>query len=162
MAAQAASNIEFLCFRLVLTYRDSVQRDEATGLYFWEMAFQSGADNNPALNYFSDDNRSFLACDCSTMQLLEFRAQAKIAESLGLGEDAAAYGARAEALADAIRGTLWCPVNQCFYNVDRETGAHYHRISYSCFWPLYAGLAPQEDGKAMIERYLLSEKHMSS
>ena len=146
----------------ILAYRDSTQRDAATGLYFWEMAFQSGADNNPALNYFADDTRSFLACDCSTMQMLEFQAQAKIAAALGMAEDAAAYEARAQALADAIRDILWCPINQCFYNVDRETGAHYHRISYSCFWPLYAGLASQEDGRAMIQRYLLDEAHLRS
>lgn len=146
----------------VLAYRDSVQRDAATGLYFWEMAFQSGADNNPALNYFADDSRSFLACDCSTMQLLEFRAQAEIAAALGLADEAAAWQARADGLADAILGTLWCAEDQCFYNVDRETGDFYRRVSYSCFWPLYAGLAPEKDGRAMIKRYLLSEKHLRS
>lgn len=146
----------------VLTYRDATQRDEATSLYFWEMAFQSGADNNPALNYFSDDKRSFLACDCSTMQLLEFRAQAEIAGALGLTEEAANWKARADALTEAIRRILWCAEDQCFYNVDRETGDFYRRVSYSCFWPLYAGLASQADGRAMIRRYLLSEAHMHS
>ncbi|MBR5018449.1 MAG: hypothetical protein IKX53_02295 [Bacteroidales bacterium] len=166
-ASEAMGNFEWvrpyydrLC--RVLAYRDSVQCDEKTGLYFWEMAFQSGADNNPALNYFSDDNRSFLACDCSTMQYLEFQAQAKIATALGLTDEAARYGARAKQLAEAILSILWCPSHECFYNVDRETGAHYHRVSYSCFWPLYAGLAPQEDGKSMIVHYLLSEAHMCS
>ena len=146
----------------VLAYRDATQRDEATGLYFWEMAFQSGADNNPALNYFSDDKRFFLACDCSAMQLLEFRAQAEIASALGLTEEAASWNARADALSEAIRCILWCAEDQCFYNVDRETGDFYRRVSYSCFWPLYAGLAPHADGQAMIRRYLLSEAHMRS
>ena len=146
----------------VLTYRDATQRDEATGLYFWEMAFQSGADNNPSLNYFSDDRRSFLACDCSAMQLLEFRAQAEIANALGLKEEAKTWNARAEALAGAIQHLLWCAEDQCYYNVDRETGDFYRRVSYSSFWPLYAGLAPEADGQAMIRRYLLSGQHMRS
>ena len=146
----------------VLTYRDATQRDEATGLYFWEMAFQSGADNNPALNYFSDDRRSFLACDCSAMQLLEFRAQAEIANALGLKEEAKTWNARAEALAGAIQHLLWCAEDQCYYNVDRETGDFYRRVSYSSFWPLYAGLALEADGQAMIRRYLLSGQHMRS
>ena len=146
----------------VLAYRDATQRDEATGLYFWEMAFQSGADNNPALNYFSDDRRSFLACDCSAMQLLEFRAQAEIANALGLKEEAKTWNARAEALAGAIQHLLWCAKDQCYYNVDRETGDFYRRVSYSSFWPLYAGLAPEADGQAMIRRYLLSGQHMRS
>ena len=146
----------------VLTYRDATQRDEATGLYFWEMAFQSGADNNPSLNYFSDDRRSFLACDCSAMQLLEFRAQAEIANALGLKEEAKTWNARAEALAGAIQHLLWCAEDQCYYNVDRETGDFYRRVSYSSFWPLYAGLALEADGQAMIRRYLLSGQHMRS
>ena len=146
----------------VLAYRDATQRDEAMGLYFWEMAFQSGADNNPALNYFSDDRRSFLACDCSAMQLLEFRAQAEIANALGLKEEAKTWNARAEALAGAIQHLLWCAEDQCYYNVDRETGDFYRRVSYSSFWPLYAGLAPEADGQAMIRRYLLSGQHMRS
>ena len=146
----------------VLAYRDATQRDEATGLYFWEMAFQSGADNNPALNYFSDDHRSFLACDCSAMQLLEFRAQAEIAGALGLTEEAANWNARADVLAETIQHLLWCAEDQCYYNVDRETGDFYRRVSYSSFWPLYAGLAPEADGQAMIRRYLLSEQHMRS
>ena len=146
----------------VLAYRDATQRDEATGLYFWEMDFQSGADNNPALNYFSDDRRSFLACDCSAMQLLEFRAQAEIANALGLKEEAKTWNARAEALAGAIQHLLWCAEDQCYYNVDRETGDFYRRVSYSSFWPLYAGLAPEADGQAMIRRYLLSGQHMRS
>ena len=146
----------------VLTYRDATQRDKATGLYFWEMAFQSGADNNPSLNYFSDDRRSFLACDCSAMQLLEFRAQAEIANALGLKEEAKTWNARAEALAGAIQHLLWCAEDQCYYNVDRETGDFYRRVSYSSFWPLYAGLAPEADGQAMIRRYLLSGQHMRS
>ena len=166
-ASQAMSDFEWvrpyyerLC--RVLAYRDATQRDEATGLYFWEMAFQSGADNNPALNYFSDDRRSFLACDCSAMQLLEFRAQAEIANALGLKEEAKTWNARAEALAGAIQHLLWCAEDQCYYNVDRETGDFYRRVSYSSFWPLYAGLAPEADGQAMIRRYLLSGQHMRS
>lgn len=146
----------------VLSFRDSMQMDPSTGLYFWEMAFQSGADNNPALNYYADDRRSFLACDASTMQMLEFEAQSKIAEALGYAEDAGKYGSRSRAIADAIRKTLWCDTDKCFYNVDRETGDFYRRVSYSCFWPLYAGLASREDGREMIKRYLLKPKHMLS
>ena len=53
----------------VIAYRKKTQYDEKYGLYFWEIAMQSGADNNPSLNYFQDDTRSFLACDASTFQL---------------------------------------------------------------------------------------------
>ena len=146
----------------VMEYRDSMQRDEASGLYFWEMAFQSGADNNPALNYFQDDRRSFLCCDASTMQMLEFRSQAAIARALGYEEDAGNYSRRADEIAEAICRILWCDGDKCFYNVDRETGDFYRRVSYSCFWPLYAGLASRHEGREMIKCYLLSPEHMLS
>ena len=153
-------NYDKLC--KVLQYRDSVQMDEKTGLYFWEMAFQSGADNNPAMNYLDDDNRSFLATDCSTMQMLEYKAQADIASHLGYADDAASFGERADAIGQAINTFLWDAADKCYYNVDRATGELFKRVSYNSFWPLYAGLASQEDGAEMIRRYLISERHMLS
>ena len=145
-----------------LAYRDSVQLDSTYNLYFWENAFQSGADNNPALNYFAQDKRSYLATDCSVMQMQEFKAQAAIAMALGYEEDAALYKSKADAVADAIMKHLWCDEDKIFYNMDRELGTLYKRVSYSSFWPLAVGLAPEADGRAMIKKYLLSEDHMLS
>ncbi len=47
----------------VLNYRRATQLDSVSGLYYWEIAMQSGADNNPALNYFKDDSRSFISVE---------------------------------------------------------------------------------------------------
>lgn len=49
-----------------------------------------------------------------------------------------------------------------FYNIDRETGDFYKRVSYSCFVPLLHKIPSQENGKAMIEKYLISEDHMKA
>jgi len=146
----------------VLSYRDSTQLDGNYGLYFWETGFQSGADNNVALNYFKDDTRSFLACDCSTMQLKELEAQSEIASHLGFSEDSELYSSKAQALRQAIREHLWCEKDKMFYNVDRETGAFYKRVSYSCFWPLVGNVPEKADGRAMIKRHLLNENEMKS
>lgn len=146
----------------VLAYRDSVQLDPEYNLYFWENAFQSGADNNPALNYFAQDGRSYLATDCSIMQMQEFRSQAAIARALGYEEDAALYTAKAEAVSEAVNKYLWCEEDKIYYNMDRELKTLYKRVSYSSFWPLAVGLASEKDGREMIRRYLLSEEHMLS
>ncbi len=146
----------------VLAYRDSVQLDPECNLYFWENAFQSGADNNPALNYFAQDGRSYLATDCSIMQMQEFRSQAAIARALGYEEDAALYTAKAEAVSEAVNEYLWCEEDKIYYNMDRELKTLYKRVSYSSFWPLAVGLASEKDGREMIRRYLLSEEHMLS
>jgi glycogen debranching enzyme len=147
----------------VLDYRDRTQLDTAFNLYFWDNGIQSGADNNPALNYFcSDDHRSFLAPDASTFQLREFLAQAKIAGKLGKTSDAASLRDRAEKLKAAINRHLWCEEDRIFYTVNRETGDFYRRVSYSGFIPLIQSVAPQEKGAEMIRRYLINPDHMKA
>jgi alpha,alpha-trehalase len=41
----------------VFEYRDKTQLNSTYNCYFWENAGQSGADNNPAMNYWRDDTR---------------------------------------------------------------------------------------------------------
>jgi alpha,alpha-trehalase len=145
----------------VLEYRDKTQLDTKYGLYFWDNAMQSGADNNPALNYFwQEDHRSFLACDLNTFQLRELLAQKIIAEKLGHKEDAALLSKKAKNLKNAINKYLWCDKDKMFYNVDRETGTYYKRISYSCFVPLMQKMLPETMGKEMIKKYLLTSRYM--
>jgi alpha,alpha-trehalase len=123
---------------------------------------QSGADNNPALNYFTEDKRSFLACDASTWQLRELIAQSLIAEKLGMPGDADLFRKRALALKERINSVLWCEEDQVYYNVDRETGDFYKRVSFSSFIPLVENIAPPAKGAAMIRRYLINPDHMKA
>lgn len=146
----------------VIEYREKTQRDEKTGLFFWEIAMQSGADNNAAMNYFKEDTRSYLACDASTFQLKEYLAQAKIAEELGKLDDAKKFSRKAVVLRKAILKHLWCDEDKMFYNVDRETGTFYKRISHSSFIPLIEKIVSDEDGKEMISRYLVNPNHMKA
>lgn len=147
----------------VLKYRDQTQLDTVYGLYFWDNAMQSGADNNPAMNYFwKEDHRSFLSCDASTFSLREIIAQAKIADQLGYADDAKMLTKKAIKLEEAINEYLWCDEDKMFYNIDRETGDFYRRVSYSCFVPLMQKIPSEADGKAMIERYLANKEHMKA
>jgi alpha,alpha-trehalase len=148
--------------KLSVKYREDTQQDKDTGLFFWQNGMQSGADNNVALNYFMEDKRSFLACDASTLQLREYEALSVIAFRLGYSEDVNLYNSKAQTLKSAINKYLWCQEDQTYYNIDRETGKFYKRISYSNFWPLFDKLASDKDGKAMIKRYLINDKHMKS
>jgi alpha,alpha-trehalase len=145
-----------------IAYRETTQQDEKTGLFYWEIAMQSGADNNVAMNYFQEDTRTFLSCDASTWQLREYLAQAKIAEKLGKADDAKIYRDKAKKLKTAINEILWCNEDKIYYNVDAETWKFYKRISYSCFIPLVQKLASEADGKTMIERYLINPEHMKA
>jgi alpha,alpha-trehalase len=139
----------------VLEYRDRTQLDTTYNCYFWDNAMQSGADNNPAMNYFwEEDHRSFLAPDASTFQLREIIAQSLIAKKLGKTDDYKLLKEKAEALKDAINRHLWCEQDKIYYTVDRETGNFYRRVSYSSLIPLIQKLAPIDKGKDMIEKYL--------
>ncbi|MDE6754105.1 MAG: hypothetical protein K2J82_05770 [Muribaculaceae bacterium] len=146
----------------VIDYRRQTQRDSISGLYYWEIAMQSGADNNPALNYFKDDTRSFLSTDASAFQYGELKAQAAIAKKLGYAEDAARLLEEAENLKKALNDICWNEEDECYYNVDRETRTPYRRVGYSTFVPLVYQMAPLEKGRRMVERYMLSEDGMKS
>ena len=146
----------------ILDYRDRTQLDSLTNCYYWEDAGQSGADNNPAMNVYKQDTRSFLAPDASTLQLREFIAQALIAKELGKMDDYSKLMKKAADLEDAIQEHLWCEEDGIYYTVDRETGDFYRRVSYSSFIPLIQKLLPQEKGERMIRTYLANEDHMKS
>lgn len=146
----------------VLDYRRRTQRDSISGLYGWEIAMQSGADNNPALNYFKDDSRRFIAVDASAFQYGELRAQAAIARKLGRAEDAVRLNAEADALRDSLNAICWNEADGCYYNVDCDTRAQYRRVAYSAFVPLMYRMTPDAYAKRLIEGYLLSERHMLS
>lgn len=144
----------------VLDYRRATQRDSVSGLYFWEIAMQSGADNNPALNYFKDDSRTFLAADASAFQYGELLAQSAIADKLGMTEDAKKLRTEAEEIKTNLNRYLWNDKDECYYNVDRDTRQQYRRIGYSTFVPLMYRMAPADKGRRMIERYMLDENAM--
>ena len=153
----------YQALKKVLEYRDRTQLDRDYNLYYWENAMQSGADNNPALNYkIENDDRWFLACDCSTFQLREILAQSFIAQKLGYEKDHTYYQDRAQKLRDSIQKHLWCDEDAIYYNIDRATGRFNRCISYSCFVPLMQQIAPIELGQTMIKRYLITDKHMKS
>lgn len=165
--SKATGNWEWLrphyeALNKVIDYRRRTQRDSISGLYYWEIAMQSGADNNPALNYFKEDSRSFLCADASAFQYGELLAQAAIAEKLGFNDDARTLRQEADEVKTALNKILWNDRDQCYYNVDRESRQQYKRIAYSTFVPLMYSMAPSAAGKKIIKRYMLSENYMKA
>ncbi|CAM4088666.1 trehalase family glycosidase [Zobellia roscoffensis] len=146
----------------VIKYRERTQQDSITGLFFWDIAMQSGADNNPALNYFVEDKRSFLAPDVSAWQYKEYLAQSSLAQKLGKTDDAVYYQEKARMLKKAINDHLWSDEDSIYYTVDRETGMFYKRVTFSSFLPLTAKIAHPSNAKKMINKYLLAENHMKA
>lgn len=146
----------------ILDYRKKTQFDPEFGLYYWEIAMQSGADNNVAMNYFEQDTRSYVCADASAFQYGELLSQAQIAKNLGKTEDAKRFAKEAKELKDNLNKYLWSEKDQVYYNVDRESKEQYRRVSYSSFIPLMYNMASPQQGKNTIERYLLNEEHMKA
>jgi alpha,alpha-trehalase len=146
----------------VLEYREKTQYDKKYGLFFWDIAIQSGADNNPALTNDTNDRSAILAADINTFQLREYISMVKIAGKLGKSDDVKKYRAKADTLKARMLKYLWFPEDNSFFNVRRDNGKVIRRVTYSNFVPLFQEILPREAGQAMIKHYLLSSEHMWS
>ncbi len=150
----------YSALKKVITYREKTQFDPFYGLFYWDNALQSGADNNVVLTNAEDDRNAICAADASTFQLREYIAMARIAEQLGKAGDTEIYGKKAAELEGAILEHLWFPEDHSFFNTRRDTGESLKRISYSNFIPLIQKLPPYEEGRRMIQSYLWNTDHM--
>ncbi len=146
----------------IAQYRERTQFDSKWGLYYWDNAMQSGADNNAALSNDPKDAGAILAVDASVFVMREDLAMAALADRLGRAEDAATYRNQADGLRKALLDHLWSSSDAMFWNRRRDTGAWIKRMSYSNFVPLAAELLPREEGRRMIARHLLNSAEMRS
>ncbi len=146
--------------RKVIAYRERTQFDEKYGLFFWENAISSGADNNVALTNDPNDKSAILATDISTFQLREYKAMAQLADNLGKSDEAAEYRKKAAELRAAMLKHMWFPQDAMFHNIRRDTGKPVKRISYSSFVPLIDDILPEKSAREMIQRYMLNKRVM--
>lgn len=146
--------------RKVIVYREQTQFDPKYGLFFWENAISSGADNNVALTNDEKDKSAILATDISTFQYREYKAMAQLADKLGYADEAAEYRKKAADLKAAMLKHMWFADESMFNNVRRDTGKPVKRVSYSNFVPLIDDILPEASAKQMITRYLLNKNVM--
>jgi len=146
----------------VAEYRRRTQFDPKWGLWFWDNAMQSGADNNPALSNDPKDRSAILAVDASEWAMREDLAMAILADHLGDSAAARAYRAEAAATRSAILKNLWSPKDALFLNRRRDTGAWVRVMSWTSFLPLVDGLLSLADARRMIRERLLNPAEMRS
>ncbi len=148
--------------RRIVAYRERTQFDAKWGLWFWDNAMQSGADNNAALTNDPEDKSAILAVDASVWAMREYLAMAMLADHMRNPDEARAYRAKANATRQAILKNLWQPRVAIFLNRRRDTGAWVRVISWSSFLPLVDGLLKQADARRMIRKHLLNPDEMKS
>ncbi len=146
----------------VIAYREQTQFDAHWGLWFWDNAMQSGADNNAALTNDDKDRSAILAVDASVFAMREYEAMAALAGQLGDNADAGAYRFRAEETRRAILTTLWSTKDAMFFNRRRDNGKWVRVVAWSNFLPLVDGLLSPADARRMIRNHLLNPAEMRS
>lgn len=146
----------------VAEYRRRTQFDAKWGLWFWDNAMQSGADNNPALTNDPKDRSAILAVDASVWAMREYAAMAVLADRLGYTDAARIYRQQAAETRNALLSRLWSPQDALFFNRRRDTGAWVRVISWTSFLPLVDGLLSPGDARRMIRLHLLNPDEMRS
>lgn len=167
LAAERVNDDEWLrpvwpAMQRVLAYRKRTQFDPRWGLWFWDNAMQSGADNNAALTNDPKAPSAILAVDASVWAMREYLAMAVLAAHLGDVKDAGEYRAEGQATRRAILRHLWSPGDAMFWNRRRDTGDVVRVLAWSNFLPLVDGLLSREDGQRMIREHLLNDAEMRS
>ena len=145
----------------VCTYREKTQYDSTYGLFFWDNAGQSGADNTVVLSNDSNEPSAILGVDIDVFQYREYLAMAKIAEKIDRPEDAVYFTDKAAKLKSNILRYHWDKEKFSFWNIRRRDGRAIKRVSYSNFVPLIQkDLISDADAREMIHRYLWNEDYM--
>lgn len=144
----------------IATRRETTHFIHDYGLYVWEDAMQSGADNNPAIGNEPTAAKAVAACDINAFSYREYLALARLAGRLGRHAEQAQYAAKAEALRQAMDQHLWDAKAESYWNLHVVTRQWCKRVSYSNFVPLWAGMVPPARAKTMIRRYLWNDEHM--
>jgi alpha,alpha-trehalase len=166
-AAQSLHDYEWIrpvwpAMQLILEYRKRTQYDAQWGLWFWDNAMQSGADNNAALTNDPKDRSAILAVDASVYAMREYLAMAALAARLGDPASARTYRSEAQATRAAIMRQLWSASDAMFLNRRRDNGAVIRVLDWTSFLPLVDGLLSRSEGRRMIQLHLLNPAEMRS
>jgi alpha,alpha-trehalase len=167
VAAESLHNYEWIrpiwpAMKRIVEYRRRTQFDAKWGLWFWDNAMQSGADNNAALTNDPKDPSAILAVDASVYAMREYLAMGQIARKLGDERASDNYRREAADTRSAILSKLWDPKQAIFLNRRRDNGNWIRVISWTSFLPLLDGVPASGDAKRMIREHLLNPNEMRS
>lgn len=144
----------------VVLQREIHNYHEKYGLCSWFDAMESGADNNLAILGYEDN--TVLAPDLNTFLYMEYRAFAKICYGLGIKEKSDIFNSKSDRIKENMMKHLWNDEDACFYTYDTVDEKHIKLVSYSSLIPLWGNLATDEQGKRMIEKYVLNSDELLS
>ncbi len=146
--------------KIVVLYREKNLWNKDLDLGVWYDSMESGADNNvAALNY---PKATVVATDLNSYIYCEYLAMATIAKKLKKTKDAAFFEKRAKTIKKNINKFLWDEKDSIYFNVDGRDKSFIKRVSFNCFHPLWANIAPTERAVAFIEKYVFNPEELWS
>ena len=146
-----------------ISHWESTQQKK-NGLFVWRSLRGSGSDNHPAI--YGRPLNSSAGVELNCFMYLEMSAMAEIA---GLCADEAAreeYLLKKEKLVGLINDNMWDPIDGLYYHLDmlsERLPTATQEISWNvplkfrmwtCFFPMYAGIAPVEYAERMVREHL--------
>ncbi|MGA2625124.1 MAG: trehalase family glycosidase [Bacteroidota bacterium] len=166
LASRAMNDFEWVkpvydAMKKSCAYREKTQYDSSYGLFFWDNAGQSGADNTVVLSNDPAEASAILGVDIDVFQYREYLSLARIAERIERANDAAYFNEKAARLKINIMKRHWDKEKFSFWNIRRRDGRAIKRVSYSNFVPLIQkDLLSDNDAREMIRRYLWNNDYM--
>jgi hypothetical protein len=109
---------------------------------YWTTGLANGLDNSPSLGDGYPDLTAQMAHDAEMLAL--------IGDAIGENEEAAAYRAERDAIAQACNAHLWSESMQ-IYSTSLHTGGHNPNKVVTAFWPLWAGIVPPDRIDALAQ-----------
>jgi putative isomerase len=162
VASRATGGTEWLAgegLERILAYLGhwDAHRRGGHGLYRWRSSLESGVDNNAATVNMPDF--AVESVDVNAYLVREYKAAATLARSLGRGAQASRLDAHSAEIARRMNAVLWDEDDEIYYDVLSVSDDPVSPIrvkSWTCLTPLWAGAAPEDRARRMIERHLLN------
>lgn len=138
----------------------------AAGLFVWRSYRGSGTDNHPAL--YGRPLNSSAGVELNCFMYKEYKAMAEISKMCDKPGAAEEYEQKAIALADNINAHMWDEIDGLYYNLDVLSKKPRLAIqditwdvplkfkTWTCFTPMWAGIAPKEYADRMVREHLLN------
>ena len=142
------------------------------GLFVWRSLRGSGSDNHPAI--YGRPLNSSAGAELNCFMYMELSAMAKIAEMCGDTDGKAEYESKREELGKLINGRMWDPIDGLYYHLDMlseklptATQEVWWDVplkfrSWTCFFPMYAEIAPKDYAERMVREHLLNRNEFWS
>ena len=148
------------------------QYQQKSGLFVWCSCRGSGTDNHPAI--YGRPLNSSAGVELNCFMLKEYEAISKIAQICKDSKAEQEFLNKTKVLAENINTKMWDEIDGMYYHLDmlseKPTHANQHitweiplkfRV-WTCFMPMWAGIAPEEHAKRMVDEHLCNENEFWS